>query len=268
MYEAQAAVRTIRNEGYPAFRKKLKTYLKELVRAPFIGIPRKKSLRELVDYLVDDSRLISASQDKDEFLELASVVKELEPKYVLEIGTARGGSLAMWCALTDAIGTVVSIDKPGGIHGGGYPYWKWHLYQWKLPKTSQLLFPLRCDAHSESVAQYVNMYFPLGIDFIFLDADHTKEGVRREFELYWPFLSPGGLLVVADISKHPASFNVSAGEFWAEFKEQNQEKYRMQEIINPLGIGWGGFGLIWKPPLLKPKPTMPPRFHSQRKQYV
>ena len=82
---------------------------------------------------------------------------------------------------------------------------------------------MRCDAHSESVAQYVSMYFPLGIDFIFLDADHTYEGVKREYGCITRLLASGRvnghcwtLRLIAE------SFNVQAGKFWNEIKQQHE----------------------------------------------
>ena len=119
MYETSIALKTIRTEGYPAFFRKLGHYLKEFFKAFFVRIPRNASVEVLADYLCDHSRLISACQDKEEFIQLAKIVKQMNPRYVLEIGTARGGSLAMWCACSHAIATLVSMINPKA-----YP-WRW-----------------------------------------------------------------------------------------------------------------------------------------------
>ena len=36
------------------------------------------------------------------------------------------------------------------------------------------------------------------LDFIYIDADHTYEGVRSDLENYWPKLKPGGILAGHD----------------------------------------------------------------------
>jgi hypothetical protein len=36
------------------------------------------------------------------------------------------------------------------------------------------------------------------IDFIFVDGDHSFEGVMRDFQLYWGFVRPGGIFAGHD----------------------------------------------------------------------
>ncbi len=47
---------------------------------------------------------------------------------------------------------------------------------------------------SEGAAQHV---LP-GLDFAFIDGDHTYDAVRQDIELWWPRVKPGGLLLGHD----------------------------------------------------------------------
>jgi len=240
-YELKIAIKTIQFEGPAPLFHKISEYFSELLQAPFLTIPENLSLEELVDF-VCNTKLISAGQTKSEFLELARLVKEKCPVNVLEIGTARGGSLATWCQLAHPLATIVSVDLPGGIHGGGFSFWRGLMYRRIFPKRSQKLHLIRADAHSPITVANVAKVFPNGIDFLFIDADHRYEGVKSEFELYWQFVNAGGIVVVCDIAPHPKEFNCQADRFWGEIKD----KFCGTEIMARHGVYCGGFGIIRK----------------------
>ncbi len=70
------------------------------------------------------------------------------------------------------------------------------------------------------------------IKFIFIDADHSYNGVKQDFELFEPFVIVGGLIGMHDIDKagHPGVF-----EFFAEIMASG--KYE---------IAWDGNGTSCK----------------------
>jgi predicted O-methyltransferase YrrM len=42
------------------------------------------------------------------------------------------------------------------------------------------------------------------LDFLFIDGDHTYEGVKQDFEMYTPLVRKGGLVAMHDIVPPPA----------------------------------------------------------------
>ncbi|MFA4990861.1 MAG: hypothetical protein WC579_03085, partial [Candidatus Paceibacterota bacterium] len=68
--------------------------------------------------------LIKPMQIKEEFTELLKIYVEKQPKIILEIGTANGGTLFSFCKLAPEDAILISIDLPKGEFGGGYPDWK------------------------------------------------------------------------------------------------------------------------------------------------
>lgn len=52
------------------------------------------------------------------------------------------------------------------------------------------------------VARYPSRGYPPQFDFVFLDADHSYEGIRQDITLWWPLVAPGGLLCGHDYN-HP-----------------------------------------------------------------
>ena len=104
------------------------------------------------------SGLIRPIQIKEEFIELLKIFQELNPKYILEIGTANGGTLFCFCKLARDDATIISIDLPEGPFGGGYPEWKMPIYQ-AFKKEKQNLYLLRKDSHKNETLEEVKKNF-------------------------------------------------------------------------------------------------------------
>ncbi len=77
-----------------------------------------------------------------------------------------------------------------------------------------------------------------------IDGDHTYEGVKREFELYAPFVRPGGVIGFHDVLPNELSPECEVDRFWSELKRGR----RAEEFLDPYddrGAGqWGGIGVV------------------------
>lgn len=194
----------------------------------------------LIDFLF--TRLlgvIKPSQIRSEITALAWFVKELKPKTVLEIGTNNGGSLFLSTRLADPEATVVSIDLPGGVYGGGYPDWRIPLYKsFSLPKQSMHL--IRADSHAAETLEKVKSIFGgEPVDYLFIDADHTYEGVKKDFEFYSPLVGLGGAIAFHDIVPHPPALNCGVDRLWNEIKRPESK-----EFVENIKQGWAGIGIF------------------------
>ena len=153
------------------------------------------------------------------------MVRALGPKAVIEIGTAKGGTLFLFSRLADPCATLVSIDLPGGEFGGGYPAWKARLYRsFCLPQ--QTIHLLRADSSAISTVENVKSIFgKTPVDFLFIDGNHTYEGVKRDFELYSPCVRKGGLIAFHDIAVHPPEARCNVDKFWNEARNQHSQEF-------------------------------------------
>jgi len=139
-------------------------------------------------------------QIKEELAWLVQQVRTLKPRTVLEIGTARGGTLFLWTRLARPDAVIVSIDLPGGRFGGGYNPRRGSVYH-HFPRSGQQLHLLREDSHQDSTLDKTRALFGGElIDFLFIDGDHTYEGVKKDWEMYSPLVRPGGLIAFHDIA--------------------------------------------------------------------
>lgn len=176
---------------------------------------------------------IQPRQNPVEIEGLFNVICDLSPARVLEIGTARGGTLYLWTQAATDDAVLVSLDLPGGDFGGGYLDCRTPFYQ-SFARKGQTLTLLRADSHQpESLANVKRLFSDELIDFAFIDGDHTYEGVKLDFEQYGPLVRPGGIIAFHDILYREKQPTIRVDKLWDELKS----KYDCTELIGPDGSG-------------------------------
>jgi predicted O-methyltransferase YrrM len=206
---------------------------------------RARSLSDLIEVALG-SRLwvlrIAPMQVRDELLRLLETLEERRPATVLEVGTARGGTLFLFARVAAPDATLVTLDLPGGgPFGGGYPPWRSRLYD-TFTTPGQRLHLVQGDSHDPRLASKVaDLFGDRGVDFLFIDGDHTYNGVKADFDLYAPMVRPGGLIALHDIAPGDPSQGGEVPEFW----RQVRERYRHQEILSSEPVEGFGIGLLF-----------------------
>jgi hypothetical protein len=167
-------------------------------------------------------------------------VRELQPRAVLEIGTNYGGTLFLFCRAAAPDATVVSLDLPGGLFGGGYPALRIPYYK-AFAAGRQRLRLLRMDSHSAKARKAVKRALAgRALDFLFIDGDHSYAGVRQDFAQYGPLVRPGGLIAFHDVGTIAPEIGVGVLQFWQEIKGRHDH----EEIVERSEGGVMGIGLI------------------------
>ncbi len=180
-------------------------------------------------------------QIKEEIIMLMEILQKQKPKYVLEIGTAGGGSLFMLSQVIEDDSILISIDLPNGQFGGGYPNNRITLYK-SFAKTSQKIKLIRKDSHSlESLNSVKKILKENNLDFLFIDGDHSYEGVKKDFELYAPLVKKNGLIAFHDIVQGSPENVGGVPIFWQQLKE----KHKHLEIVSDWNQGGYGIGIIY-----------------------
>ncbi len=170
-------------------------------------------------------------QADEEILWLLARAREVEPRVVVEIGTDEGGTLFLWTRVAADDAHLVAIDtRPLGRLGRFSTY---ALVRRSFRRDRQrvdLLFGR--DSHDpETVAALQGLLRRRPIDFLFIDGDHSYEGVRSDFELYAPLVRPGGLVALHDVGAEDAPGVV---RFWSELASAHSSD---QLIASQYGVG-------------------------------
>lgn len=179
-------------------------------------------------------------QVRSELVEFARFVERQRPRTVLEIGTRSGGTFFLLCRLADAQATVISLDLPGGRWGGGYGKYRIPVIH-RMAQPGQRVHLVRGDSHDPAVkARVVRALGGRPIDLLFIDGDHSYDGVKQDFEMYAPLVRPGGAVALHDIVPHPEASGVEVHRFWNETKA----RFTHREIVADPAQGWAGIGIL------------------------
>ena len=205
------------------------------------SIKKESNTKRLVDFVSDNCYgFIRPLQVKEELSDLIKEMEKSNPRFVLEIGTSMGGTLFLFTRKAKADATIISIDLPGGLFGGGYFQPRSNLYR-RFCSNRQKMFLLRADSHrKETYRKVAEILGENKLDFLFIDGDHTYEGVKRDFKMYKPLVKKGGLIGLHDVAKHPKESGCNVDKFWKEIRQ----KYKYKEIINDKDQGWAGIGIL------------------------
>jgi predicted O-methyltransferase YrrM len=178
---------------------------------------------------------------KEEITELMKVLAKRKPRFLLEIGTARGGTLFLFTRVSSSDALIISVDLPGGLFGGGYPEWRKLFYE-SFAIHKQKMHLIRADSHALSTLNMVeNILEGRKLDFLFIDGDHTYKGVKTDFEIYSKLVGKGGIIAFHDVCPHPPQTGCEVNLFWREIKD----KYEYIEIVRDWKQGWAGIGVLY-----------------------
>ena len=184
--------------------------------------------------------LIPSHQRKNEFCSFIDFLNRHKISVIVEIGTADSGTHLLLSELVYSQKTMIAIDLEirnrkslsainsnndnrlsieGSSHSGG--------------------------THSKLLSLLKNKK----IDLLFIDGDHSYEGVKKDFELYKSSVSKNGIIAFHDIV--PDSFSRTGiktssyvGEvpkFWNEIKQN----YKSREFIDSDDQDGCGIGIIY-----------------------
>jgi predicted O-methyltransferase YrrM len=184
---------------------------------------------------------IKASQIPEEIEALLHIVKEHDVVNMLEIGSFNGGTLFLFARMSSSKAKIISLDLPGAAFGSDNENLSRTLFS-NFATDKQIIYSLREDSHlNSSLKKVESILAGERLDFVFIDGDHSYEGVKKDFEMYSPLVRKGGFVAFHDICKHPPETGVQVHQFYTEIKSA----YKHTEIIaEPETQNWAGIGVI------------------------
>ena len=169
---------------------------------------------------------IQQIKEEWEWLIDITVNKFLERGKILEIGCYDGGSSR---CLSHFASSMVTIDNNNPC-------------RFDVSKLDAERYTyIAGDSHDPKVlAQILDEDW----DFVFIDGDHSYEGVKADFNNIYPHLKKGTPVAFHDIvmSKFHHTHGCYVGEFWRDLKEEYPQNRIAEFITNG---EWAGIGVIW-----------------------
>ena len=85
--------------------------------------------------------------------------------------------------------------------------------------SEQKLFLLRVDSHKEETLKQVKAILGMTkLDFLFIDGDHTYEGVKKDFEMYSVLVKQEGIIAFHDIVPGSGENDGGVPKFWGKIR--------------------------------------------------
>ena len=177
----------------------------------------------------DFSELINqstASIEKEDLHVLLPEVARIEPKIILETGTWKGRSADLFQKAFHPE-LLITMDSSPRFEDTVDPQMLNHFLMYET------------DSHSEDAFNRVGgLLGGRPVDFLFIDGDHSYEGVKKDWDMYKPLVREGGIIALHDVLYH-ADKTEEVDVFWQEIKWNHTHK----EIM--VGERSTGIGVIY-----------------------
>jgi cephalosporin hydroxylase len=167
--------------------------------------------------------------------------RSLEAGVVMEIGSRYGGTLFAWSRIARKDAFLLSLD--------------WHRQdderQMQAILSSRVLPTqnFHCvwgNSHSVEIKNAVRETLEgRMLDLLFIDGDHSYEGVKEDFETYSAFVRPGGAILFHDIVPNSHFKDYGVDQLWREISPRFEKRFEFIDRIHP-GRG-AGVGLLFIP---------------------
>lgn len=185
-------------------------------------------------------KAILPNQTRSEIIQLLDLVRENNCRCVMEIGTYRGGTLFLFSRMADSKATVISVDYPMTFMGHIYRILQGPILR-RFASSGQSIYLLRNNSHNPQTVDCVRKILNgRKLDFLFIDGDHSYEGVKQDFEMYKALVREGGFLAFHDICPGPSP-SIQVSRFWQELKGQ----FKVSELVDASAAHTAGIGVVW-----------------------
>lgn len=185
------------------------------------------------DEHVTNAVLISG-QSEWELKELLTLVyNELKPAITIELGIFDGGTTYLLSLVTKDMTIGVDLIPK---------------YSENLPKSNVEI--IQGSTHNEETFNNVKQKLNgRKCDLLFIDADHTYESVKKDYEIWSELVRSGGWIVFHDIDPNHVNDDIcQVNKFWKEISG-NKIEFIATEEHRAMGYGgipihYGGIGIL------------------------
>ncbi len=145
---------------------------------------------------------VPISQYEKEFEFLLRIYEDRQPQRILEIGTHHGGTLYYWLQKANSFAFISAVNNQ---HINSQLYFDW--------SEGAGIDWFTGDSTSQEAWNWMKDGAPY--DFIFIDGDHSYEGVLNDYQAAVRLIARPGIIAFHDITPHP---NRQVDLLWEDLK--------------------------------------------------
>ena len=201
-----------------------------------------KNIQNLIDYHVKDFLIQPTlfQQVYEEITTFAYWLKGFKPNNILEVGF-KGSTFHIFSELSTGKKVAVDIEDNGRTI--------WSHYMMYNEDFKLFIENSQTEETRDKIKEFCPQY-----DLIFIDGDHSYDGVKKDFELYKELLSPRGYIVFHDIDPDHIFKDGAGGQvykFWQDLDYGSKTNIITQKSSGKITCfgkneHFGGIGL-WRP---------------------
>jgi predicted O-methyltransferase YrrM len=181
-------------------------------------------------------------QKRSEILRLLERVRESKPETILEVGAAGGGTTFLLAQAAAPGANIITLDlsfnksRQSAVNC--------------FALAGQHMTCLKHDSQTMDARRAVEASLKgRALDLLYLDGDHSYEGVKADFKLYSPLVRRGGMIVFHDIVEdyrtrygiETKSYVGGVPRFWSEIKSAHPS---VEELIEDEAQDGYGIGVL------------------------
>lgn len=209
-------------------------------------IKRHLSRRLIQSYSGDDGQNVNYTQYFLGFgLIHYALIRNLKPKHVLCVGSRKGFIPAILalackdngCGQVDFVDAAYDEDTPEK-NWSGIGFWKKIIPSAHFAKIHVEKY---ISTYVMTTAEFAKRYPNRKYQYIYIDGDHSYEGVKLDYALFWPRLTRGGIMAFHDVIAR-GYLNKGLFGIWKFWKETTNR----HSIIFPFPKS-SGLGILQKP---------------------
>jgi cephalosporin hydroxylase len=178
-------------------------------------------------------------QVREEITQFLKLLSQHPPVTILEVGTEKGGTFFLLARVAAPNALLLSLDLPAG-DGNSYPPWREPLYR-GFAREEQHIELVRKDSHDPRTVERVkDLLAGRPLDLLFIDGDHSYDGVKKDYEMYSPLVARGGAIAFHDIVDGEEANVGGVPRLWRELKQTRQHL----EFVKSWQQGGWGIGVL------------------------
>ena len=181
------------------------------------------------------------AQIRSEFTELMRRVRALTPTAILEVGTATGGTSFLLSRMMPAGGRLLTMDIVDNSARRAAVS--------EFSRPSVEVIAVRANSQDPAVLDTVRSRLRVTtVPFVFIDGDHSYDGVSADFRIHSSLVAPGGCLAFHDIvtdfktrcGRQTGTTTGGVPVFWSELRAATDQAEQIVESPDQdgYGIGW------------------------------
>lgn len=181
-------------------------------------------------------------QHEGELQEFLEFYKTISVKKILEIGTFYGGTMWFFLKNNPKLEHFISLDMPIPPSDERHPQLLESIKLWDSwfeKEKPVVLEKIIGNSHDTNIINNIfSNHKNNDVDLLFIDGDHSYEGVQKDYYNFFPLVKNDGYIVFHDVIGIP-----EVNKFWEEIKSQHDPNNILE--ISHLQGGWG-IGIIHK----------------------